>query len=558
MHRHALRLLMLALALTAICGGRTLVAAVENGSDHVVKPGETLSDISQSSGVPLEQLLALNDLVDPNVLTVGQVVRLRASAGGAGTGQAAGPSPPAGATGAEYIVKPGDTLTSIAQVFGLTFRALADANQLADPDRLVAGQRLVIPGGAANRPDGAPRAAAAPSGGSSESAATVQDSAVALLERLGQRYGVDPALLKAMAWVGNGGRPLPLGRARALGLLEVAPSTFEHVQKVILRRALDPARVEDNAEAGAAYMAALLRRAGEGREPKALATFIQGPGSVQANGIRPATEQQVNAVLALRTRFKQGGAAPPPSGTPAASTESAAPLSERVKMAARTAAGPQGRIGVAGRDLVTGQRLALAADESFPAASVAKLAILAEAYRASEAGRRALTDAIKADLSKMIVVSDNEAANRLLELYGTASVNDAMTALGLTQTRLSNQFGTAAASGPLNRTSPSDMARFFELLATDQVVSPTASREMRSLLGQAQDGSKLRRGLPPEARLAHKSGWFTGVANDAGIVTQGRSTYILAVFTDGVSDAEAANDTIAAIARTVHEAWGPR
>ncbi|MBA2450395.1 MAG: serine hydrolase, partial [Chloroflexi bacterium] len=234
-------------------------------------------------------------------------------------------------------------------------------------------------------------------------------------------------------------------------------------------------------------------------------------------------------------------------------------LAERVVAAARAVAGPGARIGVAGRDLVGGQRLQIAADQSFPAASVVKLVIATEAFRQHESGRRPLTDAMRADLSRMLTASDNVAADRLLDLLGLANVNGVIATLGLAGTHLTNYFVAAPRdSSVLNRTSPADMARYLELLAADQVVSPTASRELRALLFQNQDGSKLRRGLPPDARVAHKSGWFAGVSNDVGIVYHGQSAYVLAVFTQGIPNAETANQTVAAIARAVHAAWGPR
>jgi LysM repeat protein len=44
-----------------------------------------------------------------------------------------------------YLVKPGDTLTSIAKQFGVPAATIAAFNQLADPDHLVAGQTLLVP-----------------------------------------------------------------------------------------------------------------------------------------------------------------------------------------------------------------------------------------------------------------------------------------------------------------------------------------------------------------------------------------------------------------------------
>ena len=49
-----------------------------------------------------------------------------------------------------YIVRPGDTLSEIAARFGTTVAALAKINHTADPDFIVPGQVLTIPGGVAS------------------------------------------------------------------------------------------------------------------------------------------------------------------------------------------------------------------------------------------------------------------------------------------------------------------------------------------------------------------------------------------------------------------------
>jgi LysM repeat protein len=48
-----------------------------------------------------------------------------------------------------YVVQPGDTLFSIARRFNVNLATLAAANGIVDPSRILAGQRLVIPTGAA-------------------------------------------------------------------------------------------------------------------------------------------------------------------------------------------------------------------------------------------------------------------------------------------------------------------------------------------------------------------------------------------------------------------------
>ena len=48
-------------------------------------------------------------------------------------------------SGTTYTVEPGDSLSVIAEQFGVTVEAIADANGITDPTSLFAGQVLVIP-----------------------------------------------------------------------------------------------------------------------------------------------------------------------------------------------------------------------------------------------------------------------------------------------------------------------------------------------------------------------------------------------------------------------------
>ncbi len=53
---------------------------------------------------------------------------------------------PASRPGQKYVVQPGDTLSGIAEQFGVTMQQLIDANSLQNPDLLLPGQELIIPG----------------------------------------------------------------------------------------------------------------------------------------------------------------------------------------------------------------------------------------------------------------------------------------------------------------------------------------------------------------------------------------------------------------------------
>lgn len=105
------------------------------GYVHVVVAGETLFAISQKYGVPLDQLAQVNQITNPSSLRVGQ--RLVIPTGAQQT-------PNSGAQ-RMHVVQPGETLTSISAQYGVSPQAIMEANDLQNPNRIVSGQRLIIP-----------------------------------------------------------------------------------------------------------------------------------------------------------------------------------------------------------------------------------------------------------------------------------------------------------------------------------------------------------------------------------------------------------------------------
>lgn len=95
---------------------------------HVVQPGDNVWLISRRYGVDAGQVIAANELPDPNRLAVGQALVI--------------PTP-----GQEtiHIVKQGESLWSIAQRYGTTVEAIMRLNPQATPTNLYPGQRLRIP-----------------------------------------------------------------------------------------------------------------------------------------------------------------------------------------------------------------------------------------------------------------------------------------------------------------------------------------------------------------------------------------------------------------------------
>ena len=98
---------------------------------YTVKSGDTLSAIANDFGVTVDQLVRWNNISNPNLITVGQILYFSdKSSSGSGT---------------TYVVQAGDTLSGIAARFGTTVAELVSLNNISDPNLIYVGQVLKIP-----------------------------------------------------------------------------------------------------------------------------------------------------------------------------------------------------------------------------------------------------------------------------------------------------------------------------------------------------------------------------------------------------------------------------
>ena len=104
------------------------------GQIYTVVAGDSLYTIAKKFGTTVDAIVRANpQITDPSKISVGQQICIPT-----------GPTPPC--TGQIYVVQAGDTIFSIAQRFGVTVDAIIAANPGIDPNRLVVGQRICIPG----------------------------------------------------------------------------------------------------------------------------------------------------------------------------------------------------------------------------------------------------------------------------------------------------------------------------------------------------------------------------------------------------------------------------
>ncbi len=200
----------------------------------------------------------------------------------------------------------------------------------------------------------------------------------------------------------------------------------------------------------------------------------------------------------------------------------------------------EGVIGVAAIDLSSGRTLEWNADVVCPSASTIKVPVMAAVYRHVSLDRTVtLTPrdligsserlelllrrgpaslSIRELVSAMIEVSDNTAANALIELAGMDRVNAMLDELGLHATRLRRRMldGAAARRGDDNTSTPLELARLAELLYRGKLGDERSTVEMLGFMKKVE--ADIRTVVPSSMEVASKPGNVPGSRSEMGIV----------------------------------------
>lgn len=252
----------------------------------------------------------------------------------------------------------------------------------------------------------------------------------------------------------------------------------------------------------------------------------------------------------------------------------------------------KGIFAVAYKDLSSGEEILINEKISFHAASTMKTPVLIEAYKQAATGKFKIQDSIlvknefksildgslyslnsKDDsdvelykmegkkvkiydlLYLMIIKSSNLATNLVIDLVGAKNVNNTMRQMGASDIQVLRgvEDNKAYRKGMNNTTTAYDQMLIFSKMANGEIVSQETSDEMINILLDQKFNDKIPAKLPNNVKVAHKTGWITGVNHDAGIVflPDGRK-YVLVLLSKDLEDDQAAVQSMAKISKLIY------
>lgn len=197
-----------------------------------------------------------------------------------------------------YTVAPGDTLGHIAIRLGVKRSELISINRLSNPDRIRIGQKLTVPQGGVV-PQVTSSYRAIPDRIANDSSRL---ALIPIFERWSSANNLPVELVMAVAWQESGWSNAAISSKGAVGIGQIMPATGAWVASDLIGRPeLNTSNSEDNIRISARYLRWLIDYLGT--EQLALAGYYQGPGAVRAGISYRDTEQYVANVIALRPLF---------------------------------------------------------------------------------------------------------------------------------------------------------------------------------------------------------------------------------------------------------------
>ncbi len=277
---------------------------------YLVQSGDTVGDLAKRFGISPQAIITLNHLDAQARIYTGKFLMIPATAVRHLAKSVR--TRAAGIQTASYLIRSGDTLSSVALSRKISLSALLKLNGLRAEAVIFPGQNLKVPRTVApakfsattfagrTYPEEVLAAAAARRIQLADQAVPGPAATQQLVASIARQYGVDPALAMAVAYQESGFNQRQVSIANAIGTMQVIPSSGDWASELIGRR-LDLMKINDNIIAGVVILRALLATASS--QENAIAGYYQGLGSVRRHGQYADTKRYVANIFALTRRF---------------------------------------------------------------------------------------------------------------------------------------------------------------------------------------------------------------------------------------------------------------
>lgn len=236
--------------------------------------------------------------------------------------------------------------------------------------------------------------------------------------------------------------------------------------------------------------------------------------------------------------------------------------------------GSGGTYGIVVKNLKTGESYFANEHRVFEPASVYKLWIMGVVFQQIQDGRLNEDNVLAADIAslnkefeipeegaeetegsisltvrdaifQMITISDNYAALILTEEIGLNALGSYLLGNGFSESKV-------GVDGQSPTTTPRDIALFLEKLYGGKLANEKYTQEMMDILKWQKLNDGLPKYLPDKIAVAHKTGEMETNTHDAGIVFTDFGDYIIVVFSEGGSRAQA-QERVAEVSRAVYQ-----
>jgi len=262
-----------------------------------------------------------------------------------------------------------------------------------------------------------------------------------------------------------------------------------------------------------------------------------------------------------------------------------------------------GQLGLAAKNLATGEEVLYQADAMLPTASTIKLVVLIEVFAQAAEGKLRLDDRIEMastdivlgsgilrdlqpglrptvhDLGMlMVIVSDNTATNMLIDRVGGVDIINRRIhgELGVRSVVLHNRIDFEKIGDDVRRlaeATPRGLTTLMEMIVSGRVVSKPACQQMLEILGRQLYLDQVPRylnthsfwkelGMSGDYTVAAKTGFFPGTRVDSGVITTPAGKIVYTAMANGSADSSMSFEAEPAVVngvlgRLLVEYWWP-